>query len=154
MQDYEELTGRLRSLAEAADRKGLRHIAARIADLLEALSRREHDPNDVQEHLEELRRELADTPGARGLSKIRHALLSHLEKAHGLVPPGHYRSQWMAMGMAAFGLPMGAAFGVLFDNMAFIGMGLPIGLAIGLALGDGKDKEAARKGLQLEMPEE
>jgi len=53
--------------------------------------------------------------------------------------------------MAAFGLPIGAAFGISFGNIAFIGLGFPIGMSIGIALGTQKDKKAKENGKQLDI---
>jgi len=154
MQEYEKLIEKLAELAEGAQKRRVRRTAAHAAHLLRALDRRDHDPADVAEYLERTEDALAaDGPTARRLSRIHSGLLSHLEKAHGLLQPGHYRNQWMAIGMVIFGLPIGTAFGIAVDNTALVGVGLPIGLAIGLSVGAAKDKEAARKGLQLDMPE-
>lgn len=83
------------------------------------------------------------------LGKSLTSILNLLEKELSLVPKNHYRNQWMAIGMSAFGIPMGAAFGLALDNMAFIGIGLPLGLTIGMAVGSQKDKQAATEGRQL-----
>ncbi len=77
------------------------------------------------------------------------AILQILEKELELVPIGHYQTQWLAIGMAAFGLPFGVVFGMALDNLAFLGIGLPIGMALGIAVGNGKDEEAKKKGKQL-----
>jgi len=53
--------------------------------------------------------------------------------------------------MCVFGLPIGVLFSQSLDNMAFIGMGLPIGLVIGMVLGQEKDKKAKENGLQLDL---
>jgi hypothetical protein len=153
MPEYEGIIERLSKLAEGAEKRRLRRSARHVAELFRALDRRSHDLEDISDYVNQTEELLAANPTARGLSRIHGALLAHLKKAHGLVPPGYYRSEWMAIGMAAFGIPIGVAFGVAVDNTAFVGIGLPIGLAIGLSLGGAKDKEAARKGLQLDMPE-
>lgn len=66
-------------------------------------------------------------------------------------PRNHYRTQWLAIGMSAFGLPMGVAFSAALDNYGFIGIGLPIGMAIGMALGAGMDQKAQQEGRQLDL---
>ncbi|MFW5708571.1 MAG: hypothetical protein ACOC12_11640, partial [Bacteroidota bacterium] len=78
-------------------------------------------------------------------------IFSFLEKELKLVPANYYRNTWLAIGMAAFGLPIGAAFGILTGNIALIGIGLPIGLAVGMALGSEMDKKAAEEGRQLDL---
>ena len=42
-------------------------------------------------------------------------------------------------------------FGFALNNLAFLGIGLPIGIAVGIALGSSKDQEALKKGLQLDI---
>ena len=83
------------------------------------------------------------------LRASRRKILSTLEKEMKLVQDGHYRNQWMAIGMAVFGIPLGTSFGASLGNMAFLGLGLPMGMAIGIAIGTGMDKKAADEGRQL-----
>jgi len=78
-------------------------------------------------------------------------ILQLLEKELKLVTKGHYRNLWMSLGMAAFGLPLGAAFGLSLGNMAYIGFGLPLGIALGMAYGTSLDKKACEEGKQLEV---
>jgi hypothetical protein len=85
------------------------------------------------------------------LLKRQKKIVRLLERELKLVPVNHYRNTWMAIGMAAFGVPLGTTFGLMLDNMAFIGIGLPIGLAIGLAIGTGMDKKAYEEGRQLDI---
>lgn len=61
------------------------------------------------------------------------------------------RNTWMAVGMAAFGIPLGAAFGAALGNMAFIGIGMPVGMAIGIAVGTAMDKKVKEEGRQLDI---
>ena len=68
-----------------------------------------------------------------------------------LVPRGYYRNLWMVLGMSAFGIPMGVVFGMLLDNIAFIGVGMPFGMMIGIALGESMDQKAAAEGRQLDV---
>lgn len=81
--------------------------------------------------------------------KSQHAIITKLEKEHKIVPKNYYRTTWMAIGMSAFGIPMGAAFGAAIGNMAMLGMGIPIGMAVGIAVGSQKDAQAAKNGRQL-----
>lgn len=78
-------------------------------------------------------------------------MIQTLEKELKLVPKNYYRNLWMAIGMAAFGIPLGVAFGVSLDNMAFIGIGLPIGMVIGVGVGAAMDKKASKEGRQLDI---
>lgn len=77
-------------------------------------------------------------------------ILRLLEKKQKLVPANYYRNLWMALGMSAFGLPMGVAIGAALGSMAFLGIGLPIGMAVGLAMGTSMDQKAKAEGRQLQ----
>lgn len=85
------------------------------------------------------------------LGKLKNQIIRLLEKELKIVPRNYYRTLWMAVGIGAFGLPLGVALGASFGNMGFIGMGLPFGIAIGLALGTGMDKKAFEEGRQLNV---
>jgi len=78
------------------------------------------------------------------------AILKLLEKELKIVPQNHYQTLWMVLGMSAFGLPLGVAFGAALGNMAFLGIGLPIGMAIGIAVGTGMDTKAKNEERQLD----
>lgn len=83
--------------------------------------------------------------------KQQTIIIKLIEKQLKIVPINHYRNTWMALGMVVFGLPLGLAFSTSLDNMAFIGIGLPIGMAIGLAVGTGMDKKAQEEGRQINL---
>ncbi|QCK17134.1 hypothetical protein DCC35_18365 [Mangrovivirga cuniculi] len=85
----------------------------------------------------------------RSIKKKQSNILKILETELKLVPKNHYRNTWMAIGMAAFGLPFGVIFSFLIGNMAFLGIGLPIGLAVGMGIGAEKDKESQNNNKQL-----
>lgn len=40
------------------------------------------------------------------------------------MPKNHYRNIWMAIGTAAFGIPIGLLYGVALDNYGFMGIGI------------------------------
>ena len=79
------------------------------------------------------------------------AVLKTMSKDSDLHTINQNRNMWMAVGMAAFGIPMGAAFGAALGNMAFIGIGMPVGMAIGIAVGTAMDKKAKDEGRQLDI---
>ena len=84
--------------------------------------------------------------------KKQKIILELLEKESKIVPKNHYRNLWMAVGMSAFGLPIGVVLGLtVLDNVALLGIGVPIGMAIGIALGSGMDKKALKEGRQLDL---
>lgn len=85
----------------------------------------------------------------RTVLSTHNTILKYLEKQHKLVPKGYYQQLWLAVGMTAFGIPMGVAFGMALGNLAFLGIGLPIGMVIGMAVGSGMDQKAAKEGRQL-----
>lgn len=85
------------------------------------------------------------------IKKSQAKILKLLEKELKLVTKNHYRNVWLAVGMAAFGIPLGVAFGLSLGNMAFLGIGMPIGLAVGIAIGTGMDKKACDEGRQIDM---
>ncbi len=87
----------------------------------------------------------------RVMTKKQTGIIRLLEKDLKLVPKNYYRTTWLAIGMAVFGVPMGVVFGALFGNMAFMGMGLPIGMSIGIAVGTTMDKKALEEGRQLDL---
>lgn len=88
---------------------------------------------------------------AKQLQKSQTLILKQLEKELKFVPKNHYRTTFMSLGMAAFGIPIGVAFGLSLGNLAFLGIGLPIGMAIGIAIGTAKDSKAKASGNQLEV---
>ncbi|MBK5195311.1 MAG: hypothetical protein JJE08_04650 [Proteiniphilum sp.] len=85
------------------------------------------------------------------IRKTQSDILRLIEKELKLVPKNHYRNIWLALGLAAFGIPLGVVFGVSLGNMAFLAIGLPFGISIGLALGSGLDKKALEEGRQLDV---
>src|SRR5690606_30235183 len=84
------------------------------------------------------------------LNSAQAAIIKLLDQELKLVPQNHYQLQWLVLGMAAFGIPMGIAFGFALGNLAFLGIGLPIGMGIGVAVGTSKDKQAKEEGRQLD----
>ena len=78
-------------------------------------------------------------------------ILQIIEKEQKLVPKNYYEETWLALGMSAFGIPIGVAFGFALDNMAFLAIGLPIGLALGIAVGAQLDKKAEKEGRQMNI---
>ncbi len=86
----------------------------------------------------------------KAMSAARYNILKYLEKEHKLVPKNHYQKTWLALGLAAFGIPLGAAMGAALGNMAFMGVGIAMGLPIGLAVGKGLDKKAKQEGRQFD----
>lgn len=79
-------------------------------------------------------------------------LLKQIEKDLKLVVKNHYRTQWLALGIAVFGIPIGVALSIsLGGNMSFVGIGIPIGIAVGVGIGASLDNQAKKENRQLNM---
>jgi hypothetical protein len=87
----------------------------------------------------------------KDIKKSYNTILKILQKEQKIVPKNYYRNIWLAIGMSSFGIPLGIAFGLALDNMAFLGIGLPIGMAIGIAVGINFDKKAKAENRQLDI---
>jgi hypothetical protein len=77
------------------------------------------------------------------------SIVKIIESKLKIVPKNYYQTFYMAIGMAAFGIPLGVAFGLAMGNMAFLGIGIPIGLALGIGIGTAMDQKALKEGRQL-----
>lgn len=124
-------------------------------NLLSELSKKDI-PEDIlillNKHIEELNAEV-DTSRKpyRAIKKKQSIIIKSVEKSLKIVPKHFYRTTWMAIGMAAFGIPMGAAFGASMGNMSLLAMGIPIGMAVGMTVGAGMDKKAFNEGRQMDI---
>ncbi len=98
--------------------------------------------NSISDSEKELRKQINMT---------QSSILKLIEKELKLVTKNHYRNSWLAIGMAAFGIPLGVAFGTSAGNMGLLGVGLPIGMVIGMAVGSDMDKKAFKDGKQLDL---
>ena len=82
---------------------------------------------------------------------IENEIITILEEDLKIVPIGYYSKKWIAIGMSAFGIPLGLIIGLLSKNMGMLAVGLPIGLGIGTIIGKTKDARAASLGLQYNI---
>lgn len=82
---------------------------------------------------------------------VQTNILKLLEKELKIVTKNHYRNMWLAVGMSAFGIPLGVVFGLLMDNMGLLAIGIPIGMVIGIAYGTKLDKKAQENENQLDV---
>lgn len=85
------------------------------------------------------------------LAKSQATILKVIEKESKLVVKNHYRNLWLVLGMSAFGIPIGVAFGISIGNLGLLGLGFPIGMGIGVAVGTSLDNKAAKEGRQLDV---
>lgn len=127
---------------------------AKIQNLISALNQREV-PVEIENRLQatiEALNAFEGRPKARRkhLQKGYNQMVKLLQKELGWVPKGYYRTLWMSLGMAVFGIPIGLAFSAVTDNYGLLGIGIPLGVAIGLAVGSGLDDKAVKEGKQLE----
>ena len=112
-------------------------------------------PESVEVKINEIMAGVNNFPGPdpellKQVKSAQSGILKLLENELGLVAKNHYQLQWLALGMAVFGIPLGVVFGASLGNMALLGIGLPIGMAIGIAVGSSKDKQAEEQGKQLD----
>lgn len=145
----------LKEPAGLAEHKKLEKAYTQLAELLAELKKREL-PTEIVSSINEAIDALNSTDEvgqtlAKSLRKTRRSLLKQLEKELKLVPKNHFLALWMALGMSAFGIPLGVAFGISLQNMGFLGLGIPLGLGVGLAIGAGLDKKAEQEGRQLSV---
>ena len=123
--------------------------------LINELKKREVPPeivNSVNQDIEEINSFVGSNRDLlKQLRKKQSGIVKLIEKELKLVTKNYYRNLWLAVGMAAFGIPFGVVFGVSLGNMAFIGIGIPIGMAIGIAIGTAMDKKASDEGRQLDL---
>ena len=85
------------------------------------------------------------------IKKKQNKIIKLTEKELKIVPKNYYRNLWMVLGMSAFGLPLGVAFGLSLGNIGLLAIGLPIGMAIGTLVGSNLDKKALESGKQLDI---
>ena len=123
--------------------------------LIDELKRREMPSeimNSINQNIEDINSFSGSNKDLRKqIRKSQSNILKLIEKELKLVPKNLYRARWMAIGMSVFGVPLGMAFGVSLDNMAFLGIGIPIGMVIGMAIGAGMDKKAFEEGRQIDL---
>ncbi|GAB3007566.1 hypothetical protein [uncultured Cyclobacterium sp.] len=143
----------LKSRPEINDNAKLLKVYTQFESLitvLEGLSLPDNIVDSINQSIEQLNMTSNDRL-LKETKKEQTKIIKLIEKQLKIVPINHYRNTWMALGMVVFGLPLGLAFSTSLDNMAFIGIGLPIGMAIGLAVGTGMDKKAQEEGRQLNL---
>jgi hypothetical protein len=137
------------------ENKRLKAVHMQMVKLIAALEKKEV-PEAIQDEVNVKVANLNAFTGsekefARALNQNYNYLVHLLQEKLNWVPKDFYRTQWMALGLSVFGLPLGVAVGIALDNMAFMAAFLPVGMAIGMGLGTGMDKKAAEEGRVLEL---
>lgn len=134
--------------------KKLTAIALRLDTLVDALNERSI-PSELAEKINGRIRSINATGGfsvsVREMTSLYKEILKLIESELGVVPKNHHLKIWMALGMPAFGLPVGIMLSVLTGNYAFVSIGLPIGMGAGVAVGSAIDRKAATEGRQLNI---
>ncbi len=119
---------------------------------LEARQLPEETTNFINQEIEQLNA-ISDTDKSfvKAIKEKETKIVKRLEKKHKIVPKNYYQALWMVLGMSAFGLPMGVAFGLSMGNIGLLGIGLPIGMGVGVGVGSYLDKKALTEGRQLDV---
>ncbi|MEZ7504934.1 hypothetical protein [Flavobacterium sp. Arc2] len=133
----------------------LHKIYLQFGELLKELNKKELSQSSVKtinNEVEELNASLLTEDKLRKLVKQKQTkILKQVEKEFKIVPKNYYRTLWLAVGMSAFGVPIGVVFGLSVGNMGLLGVGLPIGMVIGMAVGAKLDQNALGAGKQLNL---
>ncbi len=133
----------------------LNRLYTQFGELLREIEKKELTPpisESINQHISEVN--ISPLTGNELLKLVKQKqshIIKVLEKELKIVPKNYYRNIWMVLGMSAFGLPLGVAFGVSLGNLAFLGVGLPIGMGMGVAVGTSMDKKAFEEGRQLDV---
>lgn len=145
----------LKERQNISDNIVLSRIYNQFRELLKELKNKELPHTiieSVNQDIEELNSaSLTDNELKKLVKQKQTRIIKLIEKELKIVPKNHYRNLWLAVGMSAFGLPIGVAFGLSMSNMGLLAIGLPIGMGIGIAVGSGMDKKASQEGRQLDI---
>jgi hypothetical protein len=117
-------------------------------ELIDALNDKEIDET-TENYIKERISIIKDNVTFNTIKKEESKILDFVNKELGYLAQNHYMSLWIALGMSAFGVPLGVAIGLALDQLGFMGIGIAVGLAIGVGVGSSKDKEAKKQGKQL-----
>lgn len=128
--------------------KRLTKAVLKMQNSIEALNKKE-TPGEVASVINDDIRMLnafsgTDKEVRKTIRRTHSKILKLVEKELKWVPKNHYRTIWLAIGLAAFGIPLGAAFSNL-------GLGIPLGIVFGMVVGSQMDKKAKKEGRQLDI---
>lgn len=149
--EIKELNIKLNSFTDDKSTK----IYTQFVDLLNELRKRKLPENiarSINLCIEKINSStLADKQLSKFIKQEQTSILKQIEKEIKVVPKNYYRNLWLALGMSAFGLPIGVAIGLSLGNIGLLAIGLPIGMAVGLAVGSNLDKKAFIEKRQLNI---
>lgn len=128
--------------------KRLTKAVLKMQNSIEALNKKE-TPGEVASVINDDIRVLnafsgTDKEVRKTIRRTHSKILKLVEKELKWVPKNHFRTTWLAIGLAAFGIPLGAAFSNL-------GLGIPLGIIFGMVVGSQMDKKAKKEGRQLDI---
>lgn len=149
MMTFQEIAEQAKAKINTNDKKSYQRLLHGVVKLMNALQQKEVDASQLSEELRCLNEALNEKSNTGQIRNNYNRILKKVRETYSYVTPSYYQTQWMAIGMAAFGLPFGVVFGMTLGNFAFIGVGIPIGMSIGIALGAAKDKKAKDEGKML-----
>ncbi len=139
--------------SNGSDNMRLTNVYIQFRELLIEIKKKDLTPaiiDKINMDIQELNDETVSSNELRKLAQKKQiALVRYLEKELKIVPINYYRNLWLALGIAAIGIPIGVAVGAGTGNMGMLGIGAPIGMGIGLAIGTQLDKKAHREDRQL-----
>ncbi|REH01620.1 hypothetical protein [Flavobacterium aquicola] len=130
-------------------------VYEQLGAFLKELSKKElpsHIIQSINQDIEELNSiPVFDTNFGKTVKKKQSKIIKLVEKELKIVPQKYYTTFWLAVGMSAFGIPLGIAFGISIGNLGLLAIGLPIGMGIGALVGSAMDKKALEEGRQLDI---
>ncbi|THF53189.1 hypothetical protein E6C50_03015 [Flavobacterium supellecticarium] len=145
----------LREIQNTSENSKLPPLYTQFQKLLEELRKKELPDaliESINQDIEVLNTTTLTDDKLRKLLKDKQTKIVQLvEKEVKIVPQKYYMTLWLAIGMSAFGIPLGTVLGLSLGNMGLLGIGLPIGMAIGIAVGTNRDKKALQEGRQLNV---
>ena len=146
---------KLKERENISDDIKLSRIYVQLGELLKNLKKKQLTSEIVKSingDIEELNStSLASNELIKLVKQKQTKIIKVVEKELKIVPKNYYRNLWLILGMSAFGIPIGVAFGSSIGNMGLLGIGLPIGMGIGIVVGSGMDKKAFKEGRQLDI---
>ncbi|MFD2892808.1 hypothetical protein ACFS5J_12380 [Flavobacterium chuncheonense] len=145
----------LKERQNISDNINLSRIYSQLGELLKELKNKEL-PHKIIESINQDIEDLNSTSHAdKELVKLvkqkQTKIIKLIEKEVKIVPKNYYRNLWLVLGLSAFGVPIGVAFGLSVGNLGLLAIGLPIGMVIGIAIGSRMDKKAYEEGRQLDI---